>query len=83
MLSVNAKKKGDTVNVASRMESTGVIGRIQLTQETAKIILQVQGYTKYFTLEPRGSIKVKGKGSLQTYLVKSRFDFEETEITHV
>ncbi|KPM02124.1 adenylate cyclase type 2-like protein 3, partial [Sarcoptes scabiei] len=74
---------GDTVNVASRMESTGVIGRIQLTQETAKIILQVQGYTKYFTLEPRGSIKVKGKGSLQTYLVKSRFDFEETEITHV
>lgn len=74
--------QGDTVNVASRMESTGVIGRIQMTCETAQILAQTDHYHE-FTLEQRGPIQVKGKGNLVTYLVKSKFDFEEKEITYV
>ncbi|KAJ6651882.1 hypothetical protein lerEdw1_015962 [Lerista edwardsae] len=55
---------GNTVNVASRMESTGVLGKIQVTEETAKA-LETLGYT----CSLRGVIKVKGKGQLRTYFV--------------
>ncbi|KAM4808977.1 adenylate cyclase type 4 isoform 1-T2 [Rhinophrynus dorsalis] len=57
---------GNTVNVASRMDSTGVLGKIQVTEETAKV-LQKLGYT----CERRGVIKVKGKGQLCTYFVST------------
>ena len=64
------------------MESTGVIGRIQITCEAAQII--TQSYHEHeFTLEQRGPIQVKGKGNLITYLIKSKYDFEEKEITYV
>lgn len=53
---------GNTVNVASRMESTGKAGAIQVTQETCEI-LQTFGYT----FEQRGLVAVKGKGQLMTY----------------
>ncbi|XP_069051370.1 adenylate cyclase type 2 isoform X2 [Lepisosteus oculatus] len=55
---------GNTVNVASRMESTGVLGKIQVTEETSKI-LQTLGYM----CTCRGIINVKGKGELKTYFV--------------
>ncbi|XP_038224340.1 adenylate cyclase type 7 isoform X3 [Dermochelys coriacea] len=55
---------GNTVNVASRMESTGELGKIQVTEETSKI-LQKLGYS----CECRGLINVKGKGELRTYFV--------------
>ncbi|XP_054856634.1 adenylate cyclase type 7 isoform X2 [Eublepharis macularius] len=55
---------GNTVNVASRMESTGELGKIQVTEETCKI-LESLGYA----CECRGLIKVKGKGELRTYFV--------------
>ncbi|XP_056384209.1 adenylate cyclase type 4 isoform X2 [Hyla sarda] len=57
---------GNTVNVASRMDSTGVLGKIQVTEETSKV-LQKLGYT----CERRGVIKVKGKGQLCTYFVST------------
>ncbi|XP_021551366.1 adenylate cyclase type 4 [Neomonachus schauinslandi] len=57
---------GNTVNVASRMESTGVLGKIQVTEETARV-LQALGYTCY----SRGIIKVKGKGQLCTYFLNT------------
>ncbi|XP_064148418.1 adenylate cyclase type 4 isoform X6 [Loxodonta africana] len=57
---------GNTVNVASRMESTGVLGKIQVTEETARA-LQSLGYTCY----RRGIIKVKGKGQLCTYFLNT------------
>lgn len=60
---------GNTVNVASRMDSCGVIGRIQVTEDTAKK-LQECGYE----CECRGSTYVKGKGTLTTYFVKTQFD---------
>ncbi|TWW79492.1 Adenylate cyclase type 2 [Takifugu flavidus] len=55
---------GNTVNVASRMESTGVLGKIQVTEETSRI-LQTLGYM----CSCRGIINVKGKGELKTYFV--------------
>ncbi|XP_032182337.1 adenylate cyclase type 7 isoform X1 [Mustela erminea] len=55
---------GNTVNVASRMESTGELGKIQVTEETCAT-LQGLGYS----CECRGLINVKGKGELRTYFV--------------
>lgn len=55
---------GDTVNTASRMESTGVPGQIQVTEETRKRI-----QTKFRTVY-RGKVAVKGKGELDTYMLQ-------------
>jgi len=56
---------GDTINTASRMESTGVRDKIQVSEQTATILRQ-KGYGKWLT--PRdGLVDVKGKGLLQTY----------------
>jgi class 3 adenylate cyclase len=54
---------GDTVNLASRMESTGVPGKVQVTRsvyERLKDSFQLQG---------RGVIQVKGKGEIETWLL--------------
>ncbi|TRY65508.1 hypothetical protein DNTS_021732, partial [Danionella cerebrum] len=58
---------GNTVNVASRMDSTGLLDKIQVTQETAEVA-QTLGYE--VTL--RGVIKVKGKGELTTFFINPR-----------
>uniref|UniRef100_A0A3B4WNB3 Adenylate cyclase type 2 n=1 Tax=Seriola lalandi dorsalis TaxID=1841481 RepID=A0A3B4WNB3_SERLL len=55
---------GNSVNVASRMETTGVLGKIQVTEETSRI-LSTLGYV----CSCRGIINVKGKGELKTYFV--------------
>ncbi|XP_023347771.1 adenylate cyclase type 2 [Eurytemora carolleeae] len=55
---------GNTVNVASRMETTGQMGRIQVTESFADKIKD-SGITCSF----RGKIQVKGKGSLPTYWI--------------
>jgi class 3 adenylate cyclase len=52
---------GDTVNTASRMESHGEPGRIQLSAETRELI------EDRYVLESRGAIEVKGKGAMQTW----------------
>ncbi|XP_062300894.1 adenylate cyclase type 2-like [Scomber scombrus] len=57
---------GNSVNVASRMDSTGVLDKIQVTDETAQA-LQSVGYS--VTL--RGVVNVKGKGELTTYFVNT------------
>jgi class 3 adenylate cyclase len=57
---------GDTVNVASRMESQGQPGAIQLTIVTAERI------RSEFHFEPRGVIDVKGKGEMSTFLLLGR-----------
>ena len=54
---------GDTVNVAARMESTGVAGRIQISPETADLL------RGQFELERRGEIEVKGKGLMETWFL--------------
>ncbi len=54
---------GDTVNVASRMESTSEPGRIQVSEAFANSL----GPHAPMPLTPRGEIEVKGKGLMQTY----------------
>jgi len=55
---------GNAVNVASRMDSTGVLDGIQVTQEV-RDILAAKGYP----FSCRGTIQVKGKGSMVTYFL--------------
>ena len=57
---------GDAVNTASRMESSGLAGAIQITEATHELIKDD------FVCEPRGVIDVKGKGSMATYLLVDR-----------
>lgn len=56
---------GDAVNVASRMESHGVGGAVQITQTTYELIKEE------FVCEPRGTVNVKGKGEMDVWLVVS------------
>jgi PAS domain S-box-containing protein len=55
---------GDTVNTASRMESLGIPGAIQVTTQTYERLRDK------FIFEERGIIPVKGKGEMTTYLLK-------------
>ena len=57
---------GDPVNIASRMESTGEPGKIQVSQDTYE---RLNGE---FLLESRGVIDVKGKGEMQTWFLTGR-----------
>ena len=60
---------GDAVNTASRMESYGVPGRVQITRSTYELLADD------FECEPRGTITVKGKGEVEVwYLVGPRGD---------
>uniref|UniRef100_A0A674NMI5 Adenylate cyclase type 6 n=1 Tax=Takifugu rubripes TaxID=31033 RepID=A0A674NMI5_TAKRU len=55
---------GNTVNVASRMDSTGVPDRIQVTTDLYQVLAN-----KGYILECRGVVKVKGKGEMTTYFL--------------
>jgi len=57
---------GDTVNVASRMESQGVVGAIQVSEP---VYQRLRGE---FVFESRGQIEIKGKGPVTTYLLLGR-----------
>ena len=57
---------GDAVNTASRMESHGTPGRIQVTRATADVL------EPDFVLEKRGTIPVKGKGDVEVWYVTGR-----------
>ena len=59
---------GDTVNTASRMESTGVPGCIQVTERTWR---RLRGRYRF---ERRGPVQVKGKGELVTWFLVGRGD---------
>ena len=57
---------GDTVNTASRMESHGLVGRIQVTAHTYERLKHA------YRFEERGVILVKGKGEMTTYVLAGR-----------
>ena len=57
---------GDTVNVASRMESCGIAGQIQVTRDVYQLL------KSDFSFEKRGHIPVKGKGEMLVYLLRGR-----------
>jgi adenylate cyclase len=61
---------GDTVNVANRMESNGIPGKIQVTEAVYKRLKDK------FYFEKRGAIDVKGKGEMITYLLLDRQSVE-------
>uniref|UniRef100_A0A915PNS9 adenylate cyclase n=1 Tax=Setaria digitata TaxID=48799 RepID=A0A915PNS9_9BILA len=69
---------GNSVNVASRMDSSGVAGKIQITEET-KNILEKEG----FEFECRGIINVKGKGDMKTYFIKVSEDDLNLDFTKI
>jgi len=70
---------GNTVNVASRMDSTGLCDKIQITEDLMNqlsVIGNKRNLDKLkFTWVPRGEIFVKGKGMVKTYLLE-----EETNL---
>lgn len=56
---------GDTVNTASRMESSGAVGRVNMSESTYKLVHEK------FDCEFRGEIEAKGKGKLKMYFVNA------------
>uniref|UniRef100_A0A8C4NUS2 Adenylate cyclase type 1 n=1 Tax=Dicentrarchus labrax TaxID=13489 RepID=A0A8C4NUS2_DICLA len=57
---------GNTVNVASRMDSTGVPGKIQVTEEVYRLL------NTNYDLVCRGKVSVKGKGEMLTYFLEGK-----------
>ena len=57
---------GDAVNMASRMETQGTPGRIQVTRETYELLRDE------FELERRGTVSIKGKGEVETWYLLGR-----------
>jgi adenylate cyclase len=55
---------GDTVNTASRMESSGEIGKVNISGDTYNLIKDV------FVCEHRGKVKAKNKGEIDMYFVE-------------
>jgi adenylate cyclase len=59
---------GDTVNIASRMESHGIPGTIQLSNASRELL------DGKYRLTPRGAIEIKGKGAMETWLLEGEVD---------
>jgi class 3 adenylate cyclase len=57
---------GDTVNIASRMESSGEPGKVNVSQASYACLKS----DPQFTFEPRGQVAVKGKGPVEMYFVR-------------
>lgn len=60
---------GDAVNIASRMDSTGVNGRIQVGEHCLSIL------EEKYEFEPRGSVYVKGKDNMNLYLMVKKKEY--------
>jgi class 3 adenylate cyclase len=65
---------GDTVNVASRMESFGIPGEIQVTKEVYRLLKQK------FSFQKRGYVNIKGKGEMFVYLLKGCKDIHQNQM---
>jgi class 3 adenylate cyclase len=57
---------GDVVNIASRMESTGKAGVIQITNETAKLV------SKRYCVSPHGNVEAKGIGIVDVFYLEKK-----------
>jgi adenylate cyclase len=55
---------GDAVNIASRMESQGLAGKIQITSTTRDLIQE------QFLCKPRGTVSIKGRGEMKTWFLE-------------
>ncbi|XP_030838418.1 guanylate cyclase 2G-like [Strongylocentrotus purpuratus] len=63
---------GDTVNTASRMQTTGLPGQIHVSHKTYMGLLEWGGYS----FVKRGKIDIRGKGTMYTYWLTGRDDFD-------
>ncbi|KAI6209361.1 Guanylate cyclase [Aphelenchoides besseyi] len=61
---------GDTVNMASRMESTGIANKIQISENAYNLIRCF--YINNYVVVERGTVEVKGKGSCTTWLLEGK-----------
>ena len=59
---------GDTVNTASRMESSGALGRVNISEATYALVQDKAG--SLFSFTPRGKVQAKGKGEMEMYFVE-------------
>ena len=66
---------GDTVNTASRLESSGLPGRIHISEQAALLL------DRDFHVEERGSVELKGKGCMKTYWLLGRRDVAASRIS--
>ncbi|KAH9513755.1 Soluble guanylate cyclase 88E, partial [Bulinus truncatus] len=66
---------GDTVNTASRMETSGEAMKIHISETTKK---ELENYP--YVVENRGSIDVKGKGQMKTYWLISKKEISENDL---
>ena len=57
---------GDSVNTASRMESHGIAGKIQVTDAVYR------NFNQKYNFQSRGRIHIKGKGDMQVWILESR-----------
>ena len=65
---------GDTVNTASRMESSGEVGMVNISGTTYALVSGVNGPSiapgiPAFTFTPRGRVQAKGKGEMEMFFV--------------
>jgi adenylate cyclase len=58
---------GDTVNTASRMESSGEVGKVNISESTYELVKEYP----QFTFESRGKIVAKGKGEIEMHFVST------------
>jgi len=63
---------GDTVNTASRIESNGIVGKVNISESLYNLIKSEE----CFRFEYRGSIQAKGKGELKMYFVEKDINFK-------
>ena len=59
---------GDSVNTASRMESNGQVGKVNISQSTYKLLRD----NTDFSFKIRGKIEAKGKGEIEMYFVSRK-----------
>ncbi|MBX2974392.1 MAG: hypothetical protein KF797_14950 [Flavobacteriales bacterium] len=63
---------GDTVNTASRMESNGEVGKVNISEATYALVRDAVaslGGASLFHFTPRGHVDVKGKGGMEMWFV--------------
>ena len=76
---------GDSVNTASRMESSSMANRIQCSQDTHRLLQMVGGYVT----ESRGEVLIKGKGVMETFWLLGRrlpdgaLDIQDSQATAI
>ncbi|MBB4807380.1 class 3 adenylate cyclase/Tfp pilus assembly protein PilF [Chryseobacterium defluvii] len=62
---------GDTVNTASRIESNGIVGKVNISESLYNLIKDEE----CFAFEYRGSIQAKGKGEIEMYFVEKNTSY--------